>query len=225
MSAQLHVLDELGLELARALERQAVRNRPSRRLVAVAVAGALVAGGGAAAAAGLLPTGSPVRGPSRAEVPPAMTPLPGSARIASLRVDDPYGGGPWGVRLVQTQSGRRCVAAGRVQDAQLGAIGKDGRFHALPLRGTGTCGDLRTDPLIFDVAVVPDPTRSATVVSGLGTSDLAGVTATYGGRSTDLPLSDGAFLAVYRGNATGALSVVARFHDGSTRIVYREKGR
>jgi hypothetical protein len=224
--SELDALEELGFELARAIERMPRRARPSGRLVAVLVASSVAAGAAGALAAGLLPTGAPVRGPSRAEVPRSLAPVASSAHLAALRVDDPLGGPPWGLRLVRTADGQRCVAAGRVVNGSLAAPGKDRRFHALPLTGTGTCGDLRTDPVVFDVAAVPDPRRPVTVISGLGTRELAGVTVVRAGRSQELTLSDGAFLTVYRGDIAGpSLSVTARFRDGATRILYGEKGR
>jgi hypothetical protein len=222
----LRVLDELGLELERAIEERPARARPSRRMAAVGIACVLAAGAGGAFAAGLLLTGAPVRGPSAGEVPRALSPLPATAGIAPLRVDDPYGGPPWGLRLARTAGGQRCVAAGRIVDGKLAAPGKDGRFHALPLTGTGTCGDLRSDPIVFDVAAVADPDRTVTVVSGQGTRALTGVTVTRGAVSHDLPLSGGAFVAVYRGGlARPPLVVVAHFGDGASRILYRETGR
>ncbi len=91
------------------------------------------------AATGVILTGSPVR-PVR---PPIATagegiPLAGATRLLPLRVADPAGGLPWGMRIVHTTRGLICVQIGRVYHGQLGqlgvdgAFGDDGRFHPLP---------------------------------------------------------------------------------------------
>jgi RNA polymerase sigma factor (sigma-70 family) len=65
-------------------------------------------------------------------------PTPGSALLLSLRVPDPEGGLPWGMRIVHTTRGELCLQIGRVQHGQLGELGidgvfhDDGRFHPLP---------------------------------------------------------------------------------------------
>ena len=62
-----------------------------------------------------------------------------SARLLPLRVEDPAGGPPWGLRIVRTSRKLTCVQVGRVVDGQLGVLGQDGvagndgRFHPLPV--------------------------------------------------------------------------------------------
>jgi hypothetical protein len=80
-------------------------------------------------------------------------------RLLSLRVPDPAGGPPWGMRLIFTTADRRangarrgaahwgCVQIGRIVDGQLGVLGQDGAFHddglfhALPIQPE-SCGSL-----------------------------------------------------------------------------------
>lgn len=52
-----------------------------------------------------------------------------SVRLLPLRVADPGGGPPWGMRLVTTTRGLLCAQVGRVLDGRLGAFGSDGAFH------------------------------------------------------------------------------------------------
>ncbi|MGH2854576.1 MAG: hypothetical protein ACRDLF_10370 [Solirubrobacteraceae bacterium] len=91
------------------------------------------------AATGVILTGSPVRPVTR----PIATageglPVEGGARLLPLRVPDPAGGLPWGMRVVHTTRGLICVQLGRVDNGQLGELGidgafrDDGRFHPLP---------------------------------------------------------------------------------------------
>lgn len=83
----------------------------------------------AAASSGLL-TGSPVRVPARA-IPSAGegVPVTGGSRLLSLRVADPEGGLPWGLRIIHTTRGLVCLQVGRVEDGELGELGTDGAFH------------------------------------------------------------------------------------------------
>jgi hypothetical protein len=59
-------------------------------------------------------------------------PIPSSARLLDLRVPDPAGGPPWGLRTVRTTRVTTCVEVGRVVDGQLGALGEDGTFRPIP---------------------------------------------------------------------------------------------
>ncbi len=63
---------------------------------------------------------------------------PGDSRMLPIRVADPQGGPPWGLRLVRTTRGDTCVELGRVQNGQLGSLGiddawnNDHEFHRIP---------------------------------------------------------------------------------------------
>ena len=60
-----------------------------------------------------------------------------TSRLLALRVPDPAGGPPWGMRLVHTTAGVVCVQLGHVEGGRLGQLGvdgafnNDGRFHVL----------------------------------------------------------------------------------------------
>ncbi|MGP0100667.1 MAG: hypothetical protein ACLPUT_03475 [Solirubrobacteraceae bacterium] len=84
----------------------------------------------ALAATGVILTGAPVRpeGPLNPSVGEGV-PAPGASRLLPLRVPDPEGGPPWGMRIVRTTRGEVCEQVGRVQDGQLGELGIDGVFH------------------------------------------------------------------------------------------------
>ncbi len=90
--------------------------------------------------------------PVRARVLPAGgRPASGSVVFAPLRVSDPAGGFPWGVRfyLPRQASGAsgavRCLQYGRVAGNTLGVLGEDGafgddgQFHALPVERLAGC--------------------------------------------------------------------------------------
>ncbi len=79
-------------------------------------------------------------------------PKSGQVVLAPLRVADPGGGAPWGVRIYTPRLGARgaggqlrCVQIGRVLDGQLGVIGEDGAFgndglfHLLPVEPLTGC--------------------------------------------------------------------------------------
>lgn len=93
----------------------------------------------ALAATGVILTGSPVHPMSR---PLASAgdgiPVQGGSRLLPLRIADPAGGLPWGIRITHTTRGLICVQVGRVYHGRLGQLGvdgafaNDGRFHPLP---------------------------------------------------------------------------------------------
>lgn len=70
-------------------------------------------------------------------------PVVGTVRLLSLRVPDPAGGPPWGMRVMRTTGGDECMQVGRVHDGRLGVLGQDGifrddhRFHPMPASAFG----------------------------------------------------------------------------------------
>jgi hypothetical protein len=105
-----------------------LRLRPSRPVAAVLAC--LIVTGSALAATGAFRTGAPVG----AEVPAIPTVnqgavLPASVAVLSLRVPDPAGGPPWGLRELKTTRGLMCVQVGRIVDGRIGVLGRDGAFH------------------------------------------------------------------------------------------------
>jgi len=97
----------------------------------------------------------------------------GGARLVPLRVPDPAGGLPWGMRVIHTTRGLICVQIGRVHAGQLGQLGVDGAFH----------DDDRFHPLPVDA--LPDVLASGGWMAGNCSSpgDI------YAGDSVGLPLS------------------------------------
>jgi hypothetical protein len=144
MSQRFHVLEELEEELTRVTAQE--QNSQGRRRLARRFAGsgrggrpaAVLAGVAlvlatstiALAATGVILTGSSVS-PTHGLRPYAGAglPLPGQSKLLPLRVADPDGGLPWGMRVVRTTRGLVCVQIGRVQDGVLGELGIDGAYH------------------------------------------------------------------------------------------------
>ncbi|HEX3518725.1 MAG TPA: hypothetical protein VHT29_06800 [Solirubrobacteraceae bacterium] len=115
-----------------------VRLRPYRG--AAVVVACLAATGSALAGTGVFQAGTPVS----PEVTPLATvddgaPIPSSGRLLALRVADPDGGPPWGLRTIKTTRGLMCVQLGRIVDGRIGVLGEagafrdDGRFHPLSI--------------------------------------------------------------------------------------------
>jgi len=131
--------------------------RPSRPVAAVLAC--LVVTGSALAATGAFRTGAPV-GAEVAANPTANegAVLPASIALLSLRVPDPAGGPPWGLRELKTTRGLMCVQVGRIVDGRIGVLGRygafrdDGAFHPFSrtfMEGPG-CGteDARGDAFV-----------------------------------------------------------------------------
>lgn len=131
----------------------------SPRAVAVALACLLVTGS-ALAATGVLQTGAPVA----PEVAPVATTdvgvaIPTTVRLLGLRIPDPDGGPPWGLRMMRTTRGLICVQLGRIVGGRIGALGEygafhdDGRFHQLSINylnaGSSNCATEDADGHAF----------------------------------------------------------------------------
>jgi hypothetical protein len=137
-------LPQLKEQLSTVPHEAARAPRRLRRPFVIVIAGLLAAGvaTGALAATGIIAIGAPVKAPYGliGNNPHSGTGVivPGSVRLLDLRVADPAGGPPWGMRVVGTTRGVGCVQVGRVVDGKLGILGRDGlahddgRFHELP---------------------------------------------------------------------------------------------
>jgi hypothetical protein len=125
----------------------------SRTAIPVALAAVVLAGAGGSAL--LLTEGKPL--------PPAFVlpanpntglgePVAASLALLPMRVADPEGGPPWGMRVIQTTRGLVCLQGGRVVNGQLGGLGTayafnaDGHFHPfLPADAIGIDGCVTGD--------------------------------------------------------------------------------
>ena len=159
-------------------------------------------------------------------------PSDGSAKLLPLRVADPDGGPPWGLRLAPTSRGMTCLQIGRVVDEQLGVIGEDGRFHALPAAAaatgmspcvppdgagrfytavdrTASAGGALRAPSCFEQGEKPrgrpacPPDESRHVAFGLLGPEASRITFTDG--SSQAPAGDGAYLFVDRRGSRDAV--------------------
>ena len=141
MNQPLPSLERLQAEFERVAHKEPRRRPLRRRALLFAAIAALVISAVALAASGVL-TGTPVKNPPGFPEPKPHVALgvvlPRSVTLTSLRVADPGGGPPWGLRTMTTSREQGCIQIGRVVDGRLGvlgqdgAFGNDGRFHELP---------------------------------------------------------------------------------------------
>jgi hypothetical protein len=104
------------------------RHRGLAALVAVFVI-ATPAVAAVGAASGWFSKGSsPIYYPASANSGLGKVP-PRDGRLLPVRVADPNGGPPWGIRLVKTTRRETCIQVGRVVDGQIGQLGIDTAWH------------------------------------------------------------------------------------------------
>jgi hypothetical protein len=122
------VAHEIATEREHPRDSVSRRRRRTPRLLAIGLAAVALTGAGAYGATSLIGVGSPAPNP-----PAPFT--PSNIRLLGLRVADPAGGPPWGIRLALSPSsggGSRPgvgIQLGRIRGAQMGFIGEDDVFH------------------------------------------------------------------------------------------------
>ena len=209
MSPRPKILDELGRELVRAARaaeaggaRGGIRARTPRAFV-IGLLALLGLAAAAAAATLIIGRGAPIPAARSGDVPLELRPVAGSARLNGLDVADPDGGPIWDVRTSRSRTGAVCTTVGQVLDGQLGLLGLDRRFRALPAGAADTCStpQRRGATLAGARAFRGGGQLSAlTVVNGVAAPAVRRAIVVAGGRSVRMRLGPGhAFLAVFRG--------------------------
>jgi hypothetical protein len=210
MSRRPRIVDELGRELVRAArEAEAREGRRARllgRLPRAFVVGLLALLGLAAAAAAaslIIGRGDPIPPAAAIDVPLELRPVAGSARLNGLDVRDPDGGPVWDVRTSRSRTGAVCETVGQVLDGELGLLGLDRRFRALPAGAADTCSTPQRSGATLAGARAFRGGASLsdlTVVNGVAAPGVRRAIAVAGGRTVAMKLGPaGAFLAVFQG--------------------------
>ncbi len=209
MSERPRILDELGQELVRAArlqERHAADRSAVGRLPRAAVIALLTLLGLAAAAVAatlIIGHGAPLSTARAVDVPLELRPVAGSARLNGLDVPDPDGGPNWDMRTSRGKTGAICTTVGQVLDGELGLLGLDRRFRALPAGAADTCSRERATGATLAGARAfrgGGRLRAVTAVNGVAAPGVRRVVVLVHGRTLALRLGpDRAFLAVLRG--------------------------
>jgi hypothetical protein len=205
----MRILDELGAELARAAhaaeagERRPPRRRRLPRAAVLGVAAFLLLAAVAVAATLVIGRGDPIPPAPAGAVPRELQPVPGTAHLNGLDVPDPDGGPAWDVRTSRSITGATCETVGQVMDGELGIVGLDRRFRALPPGAADTCSTpQRTGATLAGARAFRGggALHPITVVNGVVAPGVRRAVATAGGRSVTMKVGpDGAFLAIFRG--------------------------
>jgi hypothetical protein len=226
----LPILDELGASVREAARRDeqggvvTVRRRGAhseRSVRTLLLAGAffVLLAAAAAAATMLVLRGAVIPAPTPSAVPAEMTPAPGSVDLLDQRAQDPGDGPPFALRLSRSTTGLVCTSVGQVRDEELGVLGFDGRFRALPVAVVDGCGRVAPGAPLLGARVFDAPRAEdvRTVVHGVGGEMLASAVVEVGGERRELELSvRGAFLTAVRGYPEGAAPLLRlRYDDGS----------
>jgi hypothetical protein len=168
------LIPELERELRAVVARR--RRRRMRWLAGLAPVVVVTGTTAALAASGVILIGSPVQDPGAGQPDVGWgVVVPGTDRVLDVRVPDPDGGPPWGLRIVSTTRGLGCLQFGRVVDGRIGAIGRDGafkddgRFHpyaADSLAGPADCASLDANGRLFTNVAAGSVAASASLVGG-----------------------------------------------------------
>src|SRR5271166_4171580 len=122
------VAREIAAELERPHKSARMPRRRAPRLLMIGLAALALTGAVAYGATTLIGVGSPAPNP-----PAPFT--PSNIELLGLRVADPAGGPPWGIRLALSPSsggGSRPgvgIQIGRIRAGQMGFVGEDNVFH------------------------------------------------------------------------------------------------
>lgn len=216
-----------------------MRFRYSRPL-AVVLAALVVATPAVGAGTNWFGIGAPSRIPKQSPTQDAGRAFSATSELLSLRVPDPQGGPPWGMRVVRTTRGATCIQVGRVEGNEVGSLGIDGAwkndhlFHPFPKVAEGNgfeCGTTDgADHAFFDSeALGMSPSGTTWNENGPGTRlvymGLLGPDATSityetpsGKLAVEKPSgSDGAYLFVFARN-TRTCAIYANSPYRSVRI-------
>jgi hypothetical protein len=206
----MRILDELGAELARAARaaedgggRRRAARHPLPRTAVIGLAAFLLLAAVAVAATLVIGRGDPIPPAPAGAVPRELQPVPGTAHLNGLDVPDPDGGPVWDVRTSRSTTDATCETVGQVMDGELGIVGLDRRFRALPPGAADTCSTpQRTGATLAGARAFRGggALHPITVVSGVVAPGVRRAVATAGGRSVTMKLGpEGAFLAIFPG--------------------------
>lgn len=185
------------------------------RLALLLTACLLVTATAGLAASGVLLTGSPV--PPSGTTNPRFglgVPTHDGTRLLPLRIPDPEGGPPWGMRIVETTRGESCIQLGRVHDGQLGVLGMDGAFH-----DDGLFHPIPVDALPTVAGDGGPPTTGAYAKCRLPGKAIAGETYRVDRNGSDLRYEAGVPLPKLRDISYGILGPDAR------KVSYEQDGK
>jgi hypothetical protein len=146
--------DQVEHDMAEAVRRHAhmpwyirIRDIGRSRALVVVLAALVVATPAVGAVSNWFGLGAPDRFPPQSATQFAGRALPGTSELLPLRVPDPQGGPPWGLRVVRTTRSDTCIQLGRIEDGKLGSLGidyawnDDHLFHPFPNTSIGDdCG-------------------------------------------------------------------------------------
>ncbi|MDA0180128.1 hypothetical protein OJ997_07465 [Solirubrobacter phytolaccae] len=211
MTPRPRILDEVGAELVRAARADEAAARARRgwlaripRAVVLGFGAALLLAAGAVAAGLVIGRDDPIPPAPADQVPAELAPVPGTAKLNELNVPDPDGGPAWDVRTSRSTTGAVCATVGQVLDGELGLVGLDRRFRALPAGAADTCSTPQPHGATLAGARAfqgGGRLSALTVVNGVAAPDVREVIAVGGGRTQRLKLGpDHAFLAIFKGS-------------------------
>lgn len=181
-----------------------------------------IVGTAAAAATLTILRGSPIPAPRPADLQPVMTARAETQRVLDLRATDPGGAAvpAYALRTGESQGGLTCVTVGQVDDGKFGIVGTDRRFRQLPPTLIDGCGkETGRGPAVAGARILEakDYGDVRSVVYGVAGPNLRSATLDVRGKRREVPVRDGALLAVVPGYPDdNGLVLRLAFADGHT---------
>lgn len=152
-----------------------------------------------------------ISAPELAPVPANAQPGPGARSLMARTLTKR---GEIGVLVYTNNAGQRCIAAGRPNGNQVGAMAGSS-FRAAPLEEVGLCNP-RLDPVAFQIM----HSRSEVTIFGLAADNIEKIEVTVGSTTASArPTADDAFILSIPRSVTGNWTLAATSRAGETRTV------
>jgi hypothetical protein len=143
----------------------------------------------------------------------------GRGSVLAATTPDPASGRDWAVRVYHTTEGQTCAEVARSENGEFGQYDDAGKLQPLQVQGGGACTDFGKSPVAVGISefAARDGHDARSVLSGVVTSEVQRLVLHTITGSRELPIQNGAYVAVVDGSELGqGAGVKATLLDGSS---------